>query len=162
MKHEHKRDSRSTLHLGWIILGTALVLVGTTPLLLPRTNPAVQEPFRGPARVADILERACYNCHSNETEWPWYSALPPAAWLLVNHVNQGREQLNFSEWPTLDFELQAMYFDGIWKAVRDGTMPPPSYRLAHPQSRLTDADRALLLEWFEPTSDLAQWELTGQ
>lgn len=157
MTADRNHTPRKAFHLGWIVLGTVAPLVILTPLLLPRTNPPVESAFTASAEVQAIVERACYNCHSSETEWPWYSAVPPTAWLVVNHVKRGREHLNFSEWPTLDFELQDLYIEGIRDAVRARTMPPASYRLIHPESRLTDVERAVLLEWFAPAEEFDEW-----
>lgn len=112
-----------------------------------RTNPPVQSNVPAPAAVDSILRRACYDCHSNETRWPWYSRVAPISWWLAEHVEDGRQDLNFSEWPTFDFEAQELAFDDMVEQLKKDKMPPRSYRLGHPEARLDERERAVLLEW---------------
>ena len=112
-----------------------------------RTNPPVVSDLQAPEDVKSILRRACYDCHSNETHWPWYSRVAPARWFVVDHVDHGRGDLNFSDWPNFDFEAQDIEFLDIAEQVANGEMPLASYLILHPGARLSDADRRRLLEW---------------
>lgn len=115
-----------------------------------RTNPPVQSNVSVPAAVDSILRRACYDCHSNETRWPWYSRVAPISWWLADHVKDGRKDLNFSEWPVFDFEAQDLAFGDITTQLKKGKMPPASYKLGHPEARLDERERGILLEWAGP------------
>lgn len=112
-----------------------------------RTNPPVEADLVAPAPVKDILRRACYDCHSHETRWPWYSRIAPFSWWLAEHVTEGRADLNFSQWPLLDFTARGLFLGDIKKQLEDGDMPLRSYVMGHPEARLSDRDREILLEW---------------
>ncbi|MEX2134878.1 MAG: heme-binding domain-containing protein [Acidimicrobiia bacterium] len=84
--------------------------------------------------------RACFDCHSNETEWPWYTNIAPISWLIQSDVDEGREELNFSEW---DREQEG---EEAAETVREGSMPPNAYLLTHPTARLTEAELAELID----------------
>lgn len=112
-----------------------------------RTNPPVVSEVVAPPEVAAILERACYDCHSNETAWPWYSYVAPVSWWVVEHVDHGRKDLNFSDWPVLDFEELEHAFHDIDEQIEKGEMPLPSYLRMHPEARLSEADKRTLRAW---------------
>ena len=106
-------------------------------------NPAVIADAPWPSDDARRLARAaCYDCHSNETQWPWYSNVAPMSWLVQHDVDEGRSKLNFSEWPDGDAEDLA-------DAVEDGDMPPWQYQPLHPDARLSPAEKARLIEALE-------------
>jgi hypothetical protein len=100
-----------------------------------------------PAAVATIIHNACYDCHSYETKWPWYSHVSPISWFLVGHVNDGREAMNFSEWPHDDPDRAARRWTKISHRVDDGSMPLNSYTWIHSASRLTAEQRKQLSDW---------------
>ena len=125
----------------------ALVLIGIQFIPVDRVNPPIQSELMAPEDVDAILRRACYDCHSNETRWPLYSYIAPISWLVVGHVNEGRGDLNFSEWPTFDFELQELALSDIAEQVSEGKMPLQSYTLIHRDAKLSDEERELLLGW---------------
>jgi len=130
-----------------LITAAVILVVGAQFVPVDRTNPpVVNDPVVGPALDA-VLHRSCYDCHSNETRWPWYSRVAPASWLLGDHVKEGREHLNFSDWPSLDFELQDQYLRMIAKEVSGDHMPPATYLLIHRNARLGPAEKKLLLDW---------------
>jgi len=117
-------------------------------LLQPdRSNPPVVSEIDAPREIAAILERSCYNCHSNRTKWPWYAYVAPVSWWVVDHVHEGRDDLNFSDWPVLDFEELADNFHDIDEQIAKDEMPLTSYLLMHPSARLSDADKAALRRW---------------
>ncbi|HEY4086583.1 MAG TPA: heme-binding domain-containing protein [Bryobacteraceae bacterium] len=128
--------------LGKIVIG--LILTGAVLQLVPfgheHSNPTViQEPKWDSPQTRDLVKRACYNCHSNETTWPWYSSIAPVSWLTQRDVNQGRAHLNFSEWN--DPMNQP---DDVVQQVAGGNMPPWFYLPMHPEAKLTKDERAAL------------------
>jgi hypothetical protein len=125
----------------------------------PRTNPPVapgHDLFATnppPPQIAATLRGACYDCHSYETTWPWYSRVAPVSWWIAGHINDGRERLNFSEWPHDDAKRAARKLNDISGAVRDGDMPWPSYARIHKPARLTDEQRNELADWAEQEAE---------
>jgi hypothetical protein len=136
--------------IGWGVL--ALVVVAQV-IPVERTNPPVRSEVDAPPDVVALLRRACYDCHSYETQWPWYSHVAPISWILAHHVEEGRRELNFSEWPILDFEAQGHDLKDIEEQIAEGKMPLRSYRLMHPEARLDEAERGRLLEWARTNTD---------
>ena len=135
--------------LKWIF--AALVVgFGLLQLTNPaRTNPPVVNDLpatNAPPPVAVLLHAACYDCHSYESKWPWYSHIAPVSWLITQDVNEGRQHLNFSGWPQ-DADRAAKKFDRINEVLDYREMPPKKYTALHPEARLSEAQRQLLLEW---------------
>jgi len=114
-----------------------------------RANPPVIGDIAASAEISASLRRSCYDCHSNETRWPWYSRIAPYSWFLVKDVKRGRQELNFSDWGTYYPATRHRKLEWIGRAVRDKAMPPWSYRLMHPGARLSEADRAAIEHWIE-------------
>lgn len=112
-----------------------------------RDNPAANGLFSAPPTIANLLTRACYDCHSNATRWPWYSRIAPVSWLIARHVTAGREQLNFSEWDTYYPATRRRKLQWIARMVSEQKMPPWPYRMMHPAARLTAGQRAALERW---------------
>jgi hypothetical protein len=100
-----------------------------------------------PAPVMSTLRRACFDCHSNETRWPWYSSLPGVSWAIARDVHAGRGQLNFSRWTEYNRFDRASMLDEVCEMVTAGKMPLRPYRLLHPEARLSDTDVAELCAW---------------
>ena len=136
---------------GRILKSTILVLafvgVGIQFVPVDKTNPPVVSALHAPAPVDSILRRACYDCHSHETRWPWYARVAPASWFLARHVHRGRAELNFSDWPEFDFHQQDMDMREMWSEVKEGDMPRRSYLWIHRDARLSEQDRATLRRW---------------
>lgn len=129
-----------------LVTGVALFLaIQLVPV--HRTNPPVRTEFRAPDDVEDLLRRACWNCHSNETRWPWYSHVAPVSWLVSDHVEEGREDLNFTEWPREDPQAAVDLIESIGDQVESGAMPPWSYLIMHPEARLTREERQRIVDW---------------
>lgn len=141
--------------LKWIAIGLIVVLVGIQFVRPTRTNPPVDESQTIFARtqvtpeVAAILDRSCRDCHSNKTDWPWYSNVAPVSWWLTDHVDTGRKELNFSEWGRLAQDRQDKKLREICDEVSDGIMPLSSYLPMHPQARLSDQDKKTLCDWVD-------------
>jgi len=130
-------------------LGTRVVLAGAVvfvllqflPLGPQRTNPPIiAEPKWDSPQTRALAKRACFDCHSNETVWPWYSYIAPVSWLVANDALTARRVFNFSEWRAGYVTAAAME-----RAIRDGTMPLPQYLLLHPKARLTAAEKEQLI-----------------
>ena len=102
--------------------------------------------LEAPDEVMSILKRACFDCHSNHTTFPWYSSIAPVSWFTKHHVEEGREHMNFSTWAEYDDEKKLKFLDKIPKAIKS-KMPLPSYLLIHKEAKLSDADKALLTKW---------------
>lgn len=140
---------RFTKILG-IILGSALVLlllIQAVPYGRDHQNPPVGlEPNWDSPETKELATRACYDCHSNETVWPWYSNIAPMSWLVQRDVDKGREELNFS-----DLQAAGDEIDELGEVVLEGKMPLPIYLPAHPEARLTQAERHQLAQGFANT-----------
>ena len=131
----------------WCAAGALLLLLLMQLVPAERTNPPVISDIDAPAEITEILRRSCYDCHSHETRWPWYSYVAPMSWFVVDHVDDGRADLNFSDWPVFDFEAQDLAFEDIGQQIEQGEMPLTSDLLLHPSARLSDDDRRRLLRW---------------
>ena len=126
---------RSLLVVFGLLAGAQLVPYGWE-----RSNPpVVAEPPWSSAAVRELARRACFDCHSNETRWPWYARVAPASWLVTRDVAEGRRHLNFSEWDPSAPRLQR-----VPRVVERRKMPPLIYLPAHPEARLAPAERAAL------------------
>lgn len=132
--------------VGLVIVGLLLV-AQLVPYGRDHSNPPVtaEPPWNAPATRA-LAARACFDCHSNETHWPWYSHVAPMSWLVQSHVDEGRRLVNYSEW-TRDYEEA----QESGETVRDRTMPPRSYLLLHPAARLSEAEREQLASGLDAT-----------
>jgi hypothetical protein len=100
-----------------------------------------------PDDVKNILARSCADCHSQTTNYPWYSYIQPSAWFLADHIAEGRRELNFSIWNTYAPDRKRRKLDEICEQVRSREMPLPSYLWLHGEARLTDAEIRVLCEW---------------
>lgn len=87
-----------------------------------------------------LLRRSCYDCHSDQTAWPWYSRIAPGSWLITKDVRDGRKKLNLSEWGNMETDEAENRMGELCDEVRGGTMPPKAYLLLHPGARLTQKD----------------------
>jgi hypothetical protein len=140
-----------------ILVSGVMALAGIQAIRPARTNPssnpadALTARVDVPAGVAVILDRSCRDCHSNETSWPWYSHVAPASWLVIDHVNHGRSHFNLSHWGTYDRQRQAELLKNSCELARKGSMPMPSYLLAHREARLSSDDVDTLCTWAAPT-----------
>ena len=128
--------------------GVGFGLIQLVPYGRSHDNPPVRaEPKWDAPRTRELASRACFDCHSNETRWPWYSHVAPMSWLVQRDVNEGREHLNFSEWD----EGRGDTGEAA-EEVEERAMPPSQYLLAHSEARLTDAERAELVKGLEATA----------
>jgi len=140
-----RRNWKRTIGIGAIILVVLFVAIQLIPV--KRTNPAVvSEPTWDSPATRALAKDACFDCHSNETVWPWYSRIAPVSWLTWNDVRGGRERLNFSEWGTHRFEVGE-----IAEVIDGGEMPPWYYALMHPKAKLSDSEKQALIDGLSAT-----------
>lgn len=137
-----------------IIFWIAAVFVGIQLIPVDRTNKAVNakdnfiDIYKTPQHITVILKNACYDCHSNETKYPDYAYIAPISWTVKDHINEGREHLNFSEWGTYNKELKENALEKTIATVKDLQMPLPSYIPYHPKANLTTKQRELIQAYF--------------
>lgn len=123
----------------WLIV--LAVLIQVVPFGHSHTNPpVVQEPKWDSPETASLFHRACYDCHSNQTTWPWYSNLAPVSWLVQNDVDGGRSHMNFTRW-----DQPQRHAKDVTAEVQQGDMPPWYYLPMHPNARLSEAEKQMLI-----------------
>ena len=114
-----------------------------------RSNPPIGGDLSAPPVVKDALERSCYDCHSNQTHWPWYSAVAPFSWWIHYEVDEGRRRFNFSSWTdyTSDPGTEDQKLDEVARLIASRAMPPWYYLAMHPRARLTSGERVAITRW---------------
>lgn len=132
----------------------AVLLIGIQLVPVDRSNPPVRTVIDAPEEVERVLRDACWSCHSNETRWPWYGYVAPVSWFLSDHVHDGREDLNFTEWPAGDAEEVQDLAEEVGEQIEADAMPPTTYRWMHAEARLTEEERQVLLDWSMATGGL--------
>ncbi len=106
-----------------------------------------------PENVQNILRTACYDCHSNHTNYPWYNYIQPAAWMLANHIKNGKKELNFSDFGSYSQRRQESKFKSIASQIKDEEMPLYSYTIMHKNARLTKEEKMLIINWAQNNKD---------
>jgi hypothetical protein len=130
-----------------VLWGLVVILVGfgliqLVPYGRDHTNPpVVQEPDWDSPQTRELAARTCFDCHSNETTWPWYSSIAPVSWLVQRDVDEGRRRFNFSEWGQRSEDGAEMA-----EVVSEGEMPPWFYLPLHPRARLSDGEKQALIQ----------------
>ncbi|MEJ5351159.1 MAG: heme-binding domain-containing protein [Melioribacteraceae bacterium] len=131
-----------------VVLGfLAGLLIALQFVKADRTNPPVTAEIAVGDDLKNIFKTSCYDCHSNETKWPWYSYVAPISFLIVDDVNEGREKLNFSEWEKYDEAKKNKLKEEIWEEVEKDDMPLPIYTFSHPDSKLDSAKKEKIKNW---------------
>jgi hypothetical protein len=139
--------------LRWTVLAFVAALVAIQFVPVVRSNPPVETEVPAPPEVRTVLRRSCYDCHSNETVWPWYSRVAPVSWLLANDVREGRRELNFSTWNRYTTQQQVKKLKESWEEVEEGEMPLWFYLPMHRDAVLSGNDRQTLHGWAVGTHD---------
>ena len=103
--------------------------------------------YQIPSEVKDILKTSCADCHSNSTEYPWYSEIAPISWFIAQHVNEGKEHLNFSEWTTYNNRQKNHIIEEMEEVLEEHEMPLNSYLLIHKNAKLSDNQYTVLVNW---------------
>jgi Haem-binding domain len=150
-------------YLRWLGIAIVVLLCAFQFVRPDKTNPAadqsmsidVQSGITSP--VATLIRTSCFDCHSNETRWPWYSHIAPVSWLVAHDVRAGRNHLNFSEWGEYAKSKRVLKLGQIYEQVSKDEMPITKYLYMHPDARLSAADRDSIMSWTEQEED----RLTG-
>ena len=108
---------------------------------------------RVPDGVQVLLRNACYDCHSNNTKYPWYVNIQPMGWLMANHIKQGKSVLNFSEFGNYSARKQLSKLTGIANSIKDDIMPLSSYKWMHKNARIDKDKKAIIINWVEQSKD---------
>jgi Haem-binding domain len=138
------------------VVALALLLAAVQFVGPARSNPVI-DPTRAltastdvPDHVARVFDRACRDCHSNQTRWPWYSHLAPVSWFVIDHVNHGRSHFNYSDWTRYPPDEAARLLQQSCKLVKEQSMPLRSYTMMHRDARLSPTDVEALCAWSKP------------
>ena len=138
-----------------ILLG--VILAFAILQILPRDKNANQEPTKedlfeveeASMELTTLIKEACYDCHSNQTSYPWYSEIAPLSWWIDDHIAHGRKHLNFSEWASYKAEKKSHKAEEAVEEINEGEMPLESYQLAHSSGRLSDEEKTMIVRWFK-------------
>lgn len=112
--------------------------------------------FYVPKDVSLILSKACYDCHSNKTYYPWYANFQPVGWYLDQHISEGKKELNFDEFGYYSIKRQRNKLKAIASQIEENDMPLASYSLIHPEANLTEVEKELIIKWAKSMSDSIQ------
>lgn len=136
-----------------ILIGIGVLLIVSQFFRIDKVNPAysIENDFsvvnNPPEEVKQILKQACYDCHSYETKYPWYTNVAPVSWWIKAHINEGRDELNFSEWANYSVKRKDHKLEEMAEMVEEGEMPLTSYTWGHPESKLSEKQRQSLIDW---------------
>lgn len=134
--------------LALLILLVAIQLFRPEKNLSGSNNPnAIDVHYTIPKEIGEVLRTSCYDCHSNNTIYPWYSNIQPFSWWLQNHVNEGKEELNFDEFNSYDAKKKKHKLDEVIEMIREDEMPLGSYTLIHRRAELSPQDKEKLISW---------------
>lgn len=137
----------------WVVIVLLAAFVIIQFVRPARTNPPVDPAktiganLQVSPQVAAIFDRSCNDCHSNKTVWPWYTNVAPVSWLLTSHVNEGRHDMNLSEWGGYDKDKQSRRLRDMCEQVQDGNMPLSTYTPLHPKAKLSADDVKTICDW---------------
>ena len=132
------------------VLAALLILFCLIQIIpVNRENPEfdVEYDFDAPVEVKEIVVNSCYDCHSNQTDWPWYNYVATTSWFTLGHVNDAREKMNFSEWLLQPDEKRQKIKEEMIEEIEEGNMPLPPYLIMHPVAELTDEQLLVLKTW---------------
>lgn len=130
-----------------LILLVVLFIINLIPVNL--SNPPITSDIKTPENVKMILRESCYDCHSNETRWYWYTKYAPVSWLIAHDVNEGREYLNFSTWDNYSVNEKREILHESIEEIQEGEMPMKIYELMHPNSKISEDKLKILTSWIK-------------
>ena len=138
-----------------ILLVVLLVFVGIQFIptnrnqsdIVPSTD--LMEVYNVPENVEVIFKTSCYDCHSNNTAYPWYNKIQPVSWIMQGHIKEGKAELNFNEFGSYSERRQKSKFKSILSQVKDGEMPLSSYTLMHREAKLSENEKKVLEDWIK-------------
>ena len=146
--------------LKYILYGALGLLMVLQFFQIEKSNPAIIPAkdfitvMNPPKEITGMLKTACYDCHSHQTEYPWYTYTQPLAWWIKDHIDQGRDELNFSEWTDYTPRRADHKLEEAAEYTLNEEMPLPSYTWVHGHARLTDEQRKALADWFEAQREI--------
>jgi len=130
-----------------VLIALAIAILAIQLYPAGRNNPPVANDLSAPPEVKAILKRACYDCHSNETSWPWYAYVAPVSWFVVSDVEAGRKHLNLSNWGEYTAKKRRTKAEEMVDEIEGGSMPLPNYVRMHSQAKLSAAEVEILKSW---------------
>jgi mono/diheme cytochrome c family protein len=137
------------------IVGIIILVLVLIQFIQPEKNQSkdytndITTEIKIPKEVQEIIKTSCADCHSNNTFYPWYNNIAPVSWFLANHVNEGKEHLNFSEWTKYNNKQKNHIIKNLKEEIEEGEMPLFSYTLIHKNATLTKQQRASFLNWLK-------------
>lgn len=144
----------------YIILGSVLALLIIIQFFQPEKNDKVKDPkndiiyaFEMPSQVKKNIVNACYDCHSEKTAYPFYSRFAPVSWLLANHIREGKEHLNFSDWANYDRKKQIKLLTAICEEITTGEMPLKGYVFMHSKAVINEKELEEICRWTEEAAE---------
>lgn len=146
----------------WALIGFVVVLVLIQLIPVERSNPPVTAEINAPDEVKTIFRKSCYDCHSNETNWRWYTYVAPVSWLTASDVHEARGKVNFSEWGNLPANKKAKKTEEIWDEIEKGGMPLKIYVLAHPEVALSPAEKETIHNWSVASVEMESLQPVGE
>jgi hypothetical protein len=145
---------------GWIIIGTLVGIFIIIQFFRPDKNDTVKNPQNDinfaveiPTLVRQKLVNACYDCHSEKTKYPIYNRIAPVSWLLANHIKEGKEHLNFSDWTSYDRKKQIKLLNEICEVIENGEMPMKGYVLMHSSAVINPKEKEVICAWAEQAAE---------
>jgi hypothetical protein len=139
---------KKVIKIGLLVGVVAFIGIQFIPVEGVGVNPPQRFNIGAPPEVEAILRASCFDCHSNETKWPFYARIAPASWLLIKDVKKGRSRMNFSEWGDVGEEDRQLDKESSWDQIEEGEMPLEVYIYPmHLEARLDDKKKAVLKSW---------------
>jgi hypothetical protein len=138
-----------------ILYGVIVIVIVIQFFRIDKSNPAITpshdfiEMNQPAEEITTLLKSACYDCHSNETVYPWYTNIAPVSWWIKHHIEEGREEMNFSEWGTFKEKKQDHKLEESYEMLEEGEMPLDSYTWTHADAKLNPEQKELLIEFFK-------------
>jgi hypothetical protein len=160
MLNYKQKDMKNQLK--WVGFGLLAVLVILQFFQTDKTNKETDPKMEllsivpASAEVADLLERACQDCHSNKTKYPWYSYIAPVSFWVTHHIDDGKKHFNMSEFGTYPPKKAAHKLEEGFEVIENGEMPMDSYTWMHPEAKLTDTEKKVLINWFKASYAAAE------
>ncbi|PCJ27642.1 MAG: hypothetical protein COA97_03220 [Flavobacteriales bacterium] len=145
-----------------IVLGLLIIVVILQFFRIDKTNPEINriddfiEINNPPQEIVNILKSACYDCHSHETKYPWYSNVAPISWWVKDHITEAREELNFSEWGAYKYKRKDHKLEEMIEMLEEGKMPLNEYTWTHADAKLTPEQKIQLINWIKETRTLGK------
>ena len=147
-----------------ILYGIFIIIIILQFFRIDKTNPEINldNDFititNPPAEISAMLKSTCYDCHSNETRYPWYSNITPISWWVKDHIDEGRDELNLSEWGAFKFKRKDHKLEEMIELIEDGEMPLNEYTWTHADAKLSIEQKNKLIDWLKETRELGKSE----